>query len=143
MTFHVFLFFGAFIGMEGVAFLAHKHLMHGPLWILHRSHHVPTEGPFQANDLFAVFFATPAIVCIYFGTHGSLWLLPVGLGMTAYGAAYFLVHDVVVHRRLPFPFALGGYLRAVTRAHLIHHKTLTREGASSFGFLYPTPRPRA
>ena len=27
-------------------------------------------------------------------------LLPVGVGMTAYGAAYFGFHDVVVHRRL-------------------------------------------
>ena len=45
-------------------------------------------------------FAIPSIVLIYLGTHGQPLALAVGVGMTAYGAAYFGFHDVVVHRRI-------------------------------------------
>ncbi len=126
-----------FVAMEGVAFLMHKHLMHGPLWVLHESHHRPREGHFEANDLFGVFFAIPSIVLIYLGTHGQPLALAVGVGMTAYGAAYFGFHDVVVHRRIRHSYVpRSAYLRRIVKAHLVHHKTLTREGAVSFGFLY-------
>jgi len=126
-----------FVAMEGVAFLMHKHLMHGPLWILHESHHRPHAARFEANDLFGVFFAIPSIVLIYLGTHGQSLALPVGIGMTAYGAAYFGFHDVVVHRRIRHSYVpRSAYLRRIVKAHLVHHKTLTREGAVSFGFLY-------
>jgi beta-carotene 3-hydroxylase len=126
-----------FVAMEGLAFLMHKHLMHGPLWVLHESHHRPREGWFEANDLFGVFFAIPSIVLIYLGTHGQPLALAVGVGMTAYGAAYFGFHDVVVHRRIRHSYVpRSAYLRRIVKAHLVHHKTLTREGAVSFGFLY-------
>ena len=128
---------GTFVAMEGLAFLMHKHLMHGPLWVLHESHHRPREGWFEANDLFGVFFAIPSIVLIYLGTHGQPLALAVGVGMTAYGAAYFGFHDVVVHRRIRHSYVpRSAYLRRIVKAHLVHHKTLTREGACSFGFLY-------
>ena len=126
-----------FVAMEGVAFLMHKHLMHGPLWVLHESHHRPREGHFEANDLFGVFFAIPSIVLVYLGTHGQPLALAVGVGMTAYGAAYFGFHDVVVHRRIRHSYVpRSAYLRRIVKAHLVHHKTLTREGARCFGFLY-------
>jgi len=83
--------------MEGVAYLTHKYLMHGPLWFLHRSHHVPHAGFFERNDLFGLLFALPSIALIDAGVRTGSWMLPVGLGMTAYGALYFLFHDVVVH----------------------------------------------
>lgn len=131
------LFLGGLIGMEGVAYLTHRYLMHGPLWFLHESHHRPGQGPFEWNDLFGILFATPAIVCIYFGTHGHPALLPLGLGMTAYGAIYVGFHDVLVHRRIRHHWIpKRGYLRRLVRAHLIHHRTRTRDGARSFGFLY-------
>lgn len=131
------LFLGAFAAMEGLAYLMHKHLMHGALWVLHESHHRPRQGVFERNDLFGVFFALPSIVLIYLGTHGQPPLLAVGCGMTAYGAAYFAFHDVVVHRRVRTSFVpKGAYFRRIIRAHLIHHRALTREGAVSFGFLY-------
>ena len=64
-------------------------------------------------------------------------LLAVGLGMTAYGAAYFGFHDVVVHHRLAHRYhAKSRYMQRIIRAHLVHHKTTTKEGATSFGFLY-------
>jgi beta-carotene 3-hydroxylase len=131
------LFLGTFAAMEGFAYLMHKHLMHGPLWMLHESHHRPRHGTLERNDLFGVFFALPSMVLIYFGTHGFTNLLAVGSGMTAYGAAYFGFHDVVVHRRVRNSFVpKNAYVRRIIRAHLIHHRTLTREGAVSYGFLY-------
>jgi beta-carotene 3-hydroxylase len=136
------LFLAAFVGMEGVAWLMHKYLMHGPLWVLHASHHRPRTGPFEANDLFGIFFAIPSIILIYYGTHGYPALLAVGLGMTAYGAAYFGFHDVVVHHRMAHRYhAKSRYMQRIIRAHLVHHKTTTREGAVSFGFLYAGDHP--
>lgn len=135
------LFVGTFVGMEGLAWLMHRYLMHGPLWVLHESHHRPRQNSwFERNDLFGIAFALPSIVLIYLGTHGQPLLLAIGTGMTAYGAAYFGFHDVLVHRRIRHSWApRGAYLRRIVRAHLIHHKTLTREGAVSFGFLYAPP----
>jgi beta-carotene 3-hydroxylase len=134
------LFLGALAGMELVAYLSHKYLMHGPMWFLHRSHHVPRKGWFEWNDLFGVMFAVPSITLIYFGTHGYPPLLWVGLGMAAYGACYFGFHDVIVHRRLPVRVApKNRYMRRIIQAHLIHHKTHERDGALSFGFLYAPP----
>ena len=40
--------------MELVAYLMHKHLMHGPLWFLHESHHRRERGRFELNDLFGI-----------------------------------------------------------------------------------------
>lgn len=131
------LFIGSFAAMEGLAYLLHRYVMHGPLWVLHESHHRPRSGRFERNDLFGIFFALPSMALIYAGTHGQPLLLAVGTGMTAYGAAYFGFHDVVVHRRVSHTYVpKSAYLKRIIRAHLIHHRTLTKEGASSFGFLY-------
>ena len=136
-----FLFIAALLAMELVAYLSHRYVMHGPLWFLHRSHHVPHASALEWNDLFGLMFAVPAIACIWAGTNGRLWmLLPIGLGMTAYGVIYFVFHDVVVHRRLPVRRApRSAYLRRIIKAHLIHHRTHQRQGAQSFGFLYAPP----
>ena len=132
------VFFATLFGMEGVAWLTHRYVMHGPLWFLHESHHRPQQSALQKNDLFAVLFTVPSVALVYLGSQGSLLALAAGLGMAAYGALYFLVHDVVVHRRVRFPFALGsGYLRRIVRAHLVHHRTDRRDGAVNFGFLVP------
>ena len=134
------LFVASFAAMEGVAWLAHKYLMHGPLWFLHRSHHVPQQGWFERNDWFAVFFSLPSIALIFFGTHGYPRLLWVGLGIAAYGLSYVLFHDIVVHRRIPLPLRPhSSYMRRIIQAHLIHHKVHTKRGAVSFGFLYAQP----
>ena len=134
-----------FLGMEAVAYLMHRHLMHGPLWFLHRSHHRPRRTLLEWNDLFGVFFAAPSMVLIHLGTHGHPFALAVGLGMTAYGAAYFGFHDVIVHRRVRTRYVpCHPYLKRIVRAHLVHHRTLTRDGAISFGFLYARePEPAA
>jgi beta-carotene 3-hydroxylase len=126
------------VGMEGVAYLTHRFLMHGPLWFLHRSHHVPHRGGWEWNDLFGIGFAVPAILLIKAGTDGGgSWMLPVGWGMTAYGLLYVVFHDIVVHRRVSLrAVPKWPYLRRIVIAHLVHHKTLGKHGAVSFGFLW-------
>jgi beta-carotene 3-hydroxylase len=131
---------GALAGMEGVAYLTHRYLMHGPLWFLHRSHHVPHDGGFEWNDLFGLFFAVPSILLIDAGVRDGSWMLPVGIGMTAYGALYAVFHDVIVHRRIRVRgVPQWSYLRRIIKAHLVHHKTHGKDGAVSFGFLYAPP----
>lgn len=136
----IILFLGAFAMMEGVAYFTHKYVMHGWLWSLHESHHIPRKGTFEKNDFFAFFFALPSILFIWLGV--NLWplLLPVGLGMTAYGISYFIFHDGIVHRRLPFRYnGKNAYMRRIMQAHWVHHATSTKEKAVSFGFLYAPP----
>lgn len=134
---YVAIFVATVLAMEGVAWLMHRYLMHGPLWIVHKSHHRRREGRFELNDAFGIFFAVPSMILIYHGVRGQPVLLAIGLGMTMYGALYFLMHDVLVHRRLKLPFVpQKGYLHRVVRAHLVHHRTTTKEDAVSFGFLF-------
>lgn len=56
----------------------------------------------QANDLFAIMNAVPAIALILYGfltptMSGSL-CFGAGLGITLFGIAYMFVHDGLVHR---------------------------------------------
>ncbi|MGI9416022.1 MAG: sterol desaturase family protein [Hyphomicrobiales bacterium] len=127
--------------MEFVAWFVHKYLMHGCLWFLHKSHHRPRQGWFELNDLFGLFFSAVSIVLIYFGSKGNPVPLGAGLGMVGYGVIYFLIHDVLVHRRVHHIFVpRSGYLRRVYQAHRLHHALETKEGAVSFGFVYaPAP----
>lgn len=136
----IVLFVAAFAFMEGVAWFTHKYVMHGFMWVWHRSHHEPRTGAFELNDLFAAVFATPAIVAIYFGVHGYPPLLPVGLGITAYGAMYAMFHDGLVHKRYPVPLSgKSRFWKQLIQAHRIHHAVKTKEGAVSFGFLVAPP----
>jgi len=57
LAFDILLFVAAFTGMEAFAWFTHKYVMHGFLWVWHRSHHTPRTGMFELNDLFAVVFA--------------------------------------------------------------------------------------
>jgi beta-carotene 3-hydroxylase len=136
----ILLALGAFAMMEGVAYGTHKYVMHGFLWSLHKSHHSPRAGTFEKNDFFAVFFASPSILFIWLGVNiwsPALWI---GIGMTAYGLAYFIFHDGIVHRRLPFRYrGKNAYMRRIIEAHWVHHATETKENAVSFGFLYARP----
>lgn len=129
-----------FVAMEGVAYLAHRYVMHGFLWSLHQSHHRRHDVRFEKNDWFAVFFAAPSILMIYIGVHGAWPALWVGLGMTAYGVMYFFFHDLIVHQRLRFRFIPRfGYMRRIVQAHRLHHAIETKDGGVSFGFLYAPP----
>mgnify|MGYP003580533140 FL=1 len=125
--------------MEGATWLIHKYIMHGLLWVLHRDHHDhSTEGPFENNDFFFVIFASPAIALMYYGSLGHFnYLFYIGLGITFYGMAYFLVHDIFIHQRVKwFANTQNPYFLAIRRAHKQHHKHISKEDGECFGFLY-------
>ena len=137
----VVLALAAFAFMEGFAWFTHKYVMHGFMWVWHRSHHEPRTGAFELNDLFAVVFAAPAIIAIWLGVNTDMgWLLPVGVGITAYGAVYFMFHDGLVHRRYPVPLdGRSAFWKRLIQAHRFHHAVNTRDGCVSFGFLMAPP----
>jgi beta-carotene 3-hydroxylase len=131
------LFLASLVGTEGLAHLVHRHVMHGPGWFLHRSHHQPRHDRLEWNDVFHLVFTLPSIALIYHGLRDHPWLLPIGTGMAVYGLANWAFHDVLVHRRLRHRWVpRRGYLRRLVQAHHIHHRTREREGAESFGFFY-------
>lgn len=123
--------------MEFVAWFAHKYLMHGPLWVLHRDHHKPHQGFFERNDAFFLIFAIPSWLGLQFGSMaGFNWWFYAGLGILFYGIAYFLVHEVFIHQRFKwFRNTTNPYLLAIRRAHKMHHKNTEKHGGTSFGML--------
>ena len=136
------LFVGTVACMEGVAYAAHRWVMHGPGWFLHKSHHSPRTGAWELNDLYAVIFAVPSIVLILGGVRLGWWpgCTWIGAGIAAYGAIYFGFHDWIVHRRLPYRYlAKGRYMRRIIQAHRLHHVVETKAGTVSFGFLVAPP----
>ena len=139
------LFIGTVLLMEGVAYAAHRWIMHGPGWFLHRSHHRPRTGWWEWNDLYAAIFAVPSVALIFGGLQLGWWpgLVWVGAGVAAYGAIYFGFHDVIVHRRLPTRYLpKSTYMKRIIQSHRLHHVVETRDGTVSFGFLV-APRPEA
>jgi beta-carotene 3-hydroxylase len=112
--------------------------MHGFLWYLHRDHHNVEPGFFEKNDAFFIIFAVPSILLIYFGTFDQVWWMQaIGFGIMAYGFAYFLVHDVIIHQRFKwFTRSNNSYVRAIRWAHKMHHKHLDRQDGESFGMLF-------
>lgn len=134
---------GGVIGMEMYARYAHKILWHDfqPGWALHKSHHMPRTGPFEANDIYAVMNAVPAMaLCAYgfFTPHlvGGL-CFGAGLGITLFGIMYMFIHDGLVHKRFPVgPIAEVPYLKRVAVAHQLHH-TGKFQGAPWGMFLGP------
>ncbi|MET0338948.1 MAG: sterol desaturase family protein [Caulobacter sp.] len=132
-------FLGALAAMEAVAWATHRYIMHGPMWVWHRSHHEPRLGAFELNDLFAIVFAAIAISLFIAGAVTRIEAFTfAAAGVTAYGALYALVHDGLVHRRFWLPVRpKRGYLLRLVQAHHLHHLSHEKEGAVSFGFLWP------
>ncbi|GAB4317319.1 MAG: sterol desaturase family protein [Bacteroidales bacterium] len=130
----ILIVIAAFMFMEFMAWFTHKYIMHGFLWVLHKDHHIRDGRRFEWNDLFAVIFAIPSIVLIYFGYQSYDYRFWVGVGILGYGLAYFLFHDVYVHNRLKiFRNFSNRYLRATVRAHQDHHKPRANY---NYGFLF-------
>jgi beta-carotene 3-hydroxylase len=136
---NTFIVCGSFLAMEAVAWTTHKYVMHGFLWQLHEDHHKknPTSF-FEKNDYFFLIFAIPGIICLALGIYTPLsLLLYVGLGITIYGFAYFMVHDVFIHQRFKIlRNADNFYFKAIRRAHKMHHKHLDKEDGECFGMLF-------
>lgn len=136
-AFHALCFIFFFVLWEGVAWFTHKYIMHGFLWHLHEDHHRPGYRMFEKNDLFGVFFAGIAVAMILWGLPEFSWPFWCGAGITAYGAAYFFVHDIFVHQRVKwFTRTDNRYLRALRKAHKVHHKNLGKHQGEAFGFLF-------
>ena len=134
---YIGLLVATFIIMEGITWLTHRYVMHGFLWYLHKDHHQAAPGFFEKNDAFFIIFAVPSIFLIFFGTYEKIWWMQsVGFGIMAYGAAYFIVHDVIIHQRFKwFTRSNSKYVRAIRWAHKMHHKHLDRHDGESFGML--------
>ena len=128
-----------FLGMEGITWLTHRFVMHGFLWSLHKDHHNKNEDTFfEKNDYFFIIFAIPAMCLFAVGTFVATlhFLIYIGLGITFYGAAYFMVHEIFIHQRFKwFSRTNSFYLRAIRKAHKMHHKHLGKEKGECFGML--------
>ena len=129
------------IGMEVIAWSSHKFLMHGTLWFIHKTHHTPRHGRFELNDVFGIIFGTASILCILLGIETLSPLFWIGIGISVYGVLYFFAHDIIVHRRVKLGMRMRGrYVEALRTAHLLHHKTVTKDNAEEFGFLFVHPK---
>ena len=137
------LFILTIAAMEGVAYGAHRWVMHSRLgWWLHESHHRERPGMFELNDFYALIFALPSIVLLYGGVQAGWgdWATWIGAGIAGYGAIYFGFHDVIVHRRVAHRIVpRSSYFKRIVQAHRIHHAVESRLGTVSFGFIYAPP----
>lgn len=131
----VVAFVVAFVAMEGVSYATHRWLMHGPGMGWHASHHAPAQGRFERNDLFPLVFSVIGFVAFAIAAAGLVpgYVWWAAAGITTYGVAYLLVHELVIHRRLGGMRPRGRYLRWVRDSHGSHHV----DGGEPFGMLLP------
>lgn len=134
MNFDVLAALVGFAVMEPVAYAGHRWVMHGAGWVWHCSHHARRQTRFEANDGFPVAFAAVTIMAMAAATlvPAVHLLLAVGVGVTAYGAAYLFVHDLYIHERLGRLPRLA-VLEHLRDAHALHHAY----GGEPFGMLCP------
>ncbi|BAN04192.1 sterol desaturase family protein [Ilumatobacter coccineus] len=126
----------AFVAMEPLTAATHRWVMHGVGEFLHRSHHRPRVSRFERNDWYPVVFAAIVNIGFFvgFNVDGFAALVPVGIGITAYGAAYALVHDGYIHRRVGwFDGRQIAVFDRLADAHRIHHLY----NAAPYGMLVP------
>lgn len=129
-----------FAMMEFSGWFIHKYLMHGPLWAIHKTHHEPSKGFFELNDLFSLLFGSIAVVLIFLGVDSLDYRFWIGVGISVYGLLYFILHDVLVHRRLKwFDRPKNSFLKGIFKAHQAHHRTNKKQDAVSFG-LFVVPK---
>jgi beta-carotene 3-hydroxylase len=139
----------AYLFMEFVAWSNHKYVMHGFLWTWHADHHrkdhqkglpLQTEKKrFEKNDYFFLVYALPAIVLMITGFLTGYWpAVFIAAGITLYGLTYFVIHDIIIHKRLNVPFlhgTLNRYTRAIVRAHTAHHHPKSKQDFQNYGLL--------
>lgn len=129
-----------FAVMEFAGWFIHKYIMHGPLWSIHKTHHEPSKHYFELNDLFSLLFGSVAIVLIFLGVGELDYRFWMGIGISLYGMLYFVIHDVLVHRRLKwFSRPKNKFLLGIFKAHQAHHATNKKDDAVSFG-LFVVPK---
>jgi len=118
---------GSAIGMEYWARYAHKEIWHKNLWFIHGSHH--GEGKkfkgLELNDLFGLSHGIVAMELIFGGLRtNSAMMVGTGIGMTIYGGMYFIVHDGMIHGRIPVEFLMKfDIMKKIKEAHDKHHES--------------------
>jgi beta-carotene 3-hydroxylase len=136
MLFNFSVVFVTFWFMEFMAWFTHKFVMHGLLWYLHKDHHQVEPGFFEKNDSFFLIFAIPSAYCYVTGLMYHDFRLYIGIGISLYGFAYFIIHEIIIHQRFKLWSRLDNrYVKAIRRAHKIHHKYLGKEDGENFGML--------
>jgi beta-carotene 3-hydroxylase len=142
MTFGNFIWLsGSFLAMEGLSWAIHKYLLHGVLWHIHRTHHRKNNTWLEWNDLVSLTFAAGAVVLIVPGVNDLDYRFWMGMGISLYGMLYFILHDVLIHRRLRwFEQSRNRYLKAITQAHRMHHRHSHRLPSESYGLLWVNKR---
>ncbi|HAA13945.1 MAG TPA: fatty acid hydroxylase [Cytophagales bacterium] len=133
----ILILLSGIVFMEVFSWAFHKYIMHGVLWSIHKTHHVHTKGYFEWNDVFTLIFGGSATVLIILGAasgfDGRFWF---GAGIATYGLAYFVLHDVLIHRRIKWlKRSKNRYLKGITKAHADHHKSRFKDGSVCFGLL--------
>jgi beta-carotene 3-hydroxylase len=135
--------------MELVAWSNHKYVMHGFLWKWHKDHHrkdhhyhLPekTEDKrFEKNDLFFLIYAVPGIVLMIIGFSTNYTsLLCISIGVTLYGLTYFLIHDIIIHKRLNIKLLRKNpsfIIRGIINAHTAHHCPKSKNDFKNYGLL--------
>jgi beta-carotene 3-hydroxylase len=133
-----------FATMEPVTYALHRWVMHGPGRRWHRSHHRShhrrmrtSDGPssLEANDMFPVVIGAGvcALFLAGFQVAALAWLVPLSVGITAYGLVYAVVHDGAIHGRFWVPAWVARYAAPLAAAHELHH----RFDDEPFGMLAP------
>jgi beta-carotene 3-hydroxylase len=137
MLVNLLIVVATFFFMEFVAWFTHKYVMHGFFWMLHKDHHQVEPGFFEKNDTFFLIFAVPSMILIILGSVNELdYRFFIGVGIAVYGFCYFLVHDIFIHQRFRlFRRTNNVYMRALRKAHKVHHKHLGKEEGECFGML--------
>ncbi len=127
-----------FFGMEAVAWLAHKYIMHGIGWYLHEDHHRPHTKKTEKNDLFFLIFAIPSCLSMMLGLlKNNMVSFYIGIGILIYGICYVIVHDIFIHQRIKWLRKTDHpYFKAIRFSHKIHHKHLGKEEGECFGMLF-------
>ena len=133
------LIVAGFMGTELFSIPLHRYVFHGPLWFIHKSHHSSRHGALEHNDIFSLFFAGLSIGLMALGFfvpeyHEAFF---VGLGICVYGAVYFVVHDLMAHKRYYPLRPKNRIVKALVLAHRRHHQRVDKAGQGPWGlFLY-------
>ncbi|WP_439489330.1 sterol desaturase family protein [Algoriphagus sp.] len=128
-----------FVLMEISGWAIHKYLMHGPLWMIHKTHHKHSDSFLELNDLFSLLFGSVAVLLIFLGIGKLDYRFWLGIGISLYGLLYFLLHDILIHRRIKWlDWPKSSFLQGIFKAHQAHHYSDKKDDAVSFGlFLVP------
>lgn len=129
--------------MEALVTWVHRYVMHGIGWPLHRSHHAENQQGFELNDVYSLGFSAVGLALFIVSVFTGSILVWIAIGYTLYGFLYFVVHDGLVHQRLPLSWRpKAGYLHRLLAAHHLHHRFTKQLPSVSYGFLYAPPLDR-